>query len=432
MLRSESSRFSDARPPAGGPLDLRRLFLLRNTAIVTELVAIVVAVRLLDLALPMAPLLAIVAFHAIVNVVTAFRLRHGRHVGPTEFALQLAIDTLVFAALLYFAGGYTNPFVSLFLLPLVIAASILPTRYMWAMAALTIGCYTVLMFFYVPLPPMGAGHHGGSAFDLHVLGMWFSFLLSAALVVLFVVRMSASLRERDRALARMREKALRDEHLVELGTLAAGAAHELGTPLATMAVLTNELCREHGGDPQIREQAEILRQQVDRCKAILSNLSASAGQARAEGGAREPLDRYLEGVVTQWRQLRSGARAECRIEGEGPPPPIVADKTLTQAIVNLLNNAADAAGGEAVELRGGWDGERLVIEVLDRGPGAPEPILRNPGAPFVTTKPHGHGLGLYLARSVVERYGGTLTLAPREGGGTRAHIELPRHLLEVE
>ncbi len=405
-------------------LSLKRLFVLRSTAIVIELIAIALAMGVLGMALPLLPLLAAVALHIVINFLTWLRLQRKPIVSAPEFSFQLALDTLVLALLLYYAGGYTNPFVSLFLLPLVITAAILPQRYTWLMATLTIGCYTALMFYYVPLPHRQMAHQSGSDFDMHLLGMWFSFLLSAALILFFVVKIANSLRQRDLALAQIRERALRDEHLIELGTLATGAAHELGTPLATMAVLTNELCHDHGDDPQIREQAEILRQQVERCKAILSNISASTGQTRAEGGGRVAVDDYLQSVLTRWQQLRPEAAPQLHLDGPRPAPQLLADKTLTQAIINILNNAADASI-KHIEVEGHWTTAQLVLDIRDRGDGVAEEIERTTTTPFITTKQTGHGLGLYLAKSVVDRYNGLLEIDNRTAGGIQIRITLP-------
>ena len=405
-------------------LNLKRLFVLRNAAIFFELLLIALASRLLAMQLPLVPMVIIIAFHGLINGVTWLRLRRQRAISSTEFGLQLALDTLVLTGLLYYAGGYTNPFVSLFLLPLVIAASILPPRHTWFMAALTAGCYTLLMFYYIPLPHMHMGGSGESDFDLHVLGMWFSFLWSAGLIVFFVARMANSLRERDRALAEIREKALRDEHLVELGTLATGAAHELGTPLATLAVLTGELGHEHDDDPELRALARTMRQQVDRCKEILSNISARTGQRRAEGGGSVAIDHYLRQVVEQWRELRPQARLQLTLEGPAPAPAILADKTLTQAIINILNNAADASIDQ-IEIEGHWDQGSLTLDIRDRGEGMADLVKRAVGTPFLTTKAEGHGLGLYLAKSVIDRYAGALVFSDRPGGGCQARVTLP-------
>jgi two-component system sensor histidine kinase RegB len=381
--------------------------------------------------LPVKSVFMVVGLHAVINTVTWVRLKSVPHISVPEFALQLTLDTLVLALLLYFAGGYTNPFVSLLLLPLVVAASILPQLYAWIMAALTIACYTILMFYYLPLPDSNLhALHQRSEFGLHVLGMWFSFLLSASLIIFFVVRMANSLRARDHALAEAREQFLYDEHLVKLGTLATGAAHELGTPLATMAVLANELKHDYANDPAVLEKVEIFRSQIDRCKAIISDISASTGQARGEGGRKIAIDDYLHETVQLWQNIRPQARLTLTIQGPTPAPQILTDKTLTQAIINILNNAADASN-EQVAIEARWDTERLILDVCDRGPGLDEAVMAAVGTAFFTTKIDGHGLGLYLAQAVLNRYNGSLELNNQPAGGVRVRLQLPLTALEI-
>ena len=411
--------------------NLRAFFVLRSIAIGFELLAVTVAIQWLHMELPVDLISMVIILHVILNVVTWVRLKKVQYVSAPEYALQLSLDTLVLALLLYLAGGYTNPFVSLFLLPLVVTASILPQIYTWLMAALTIVSYTMLMFYYRPFPqPHMHGMAHSNEFSLHVLGMWFSFLLSAGLIVLFVVRMANSLRERDHALADAREKALHDEHLVALGTLATGAAHELGTPLSTMAVLANDLKYDHADDPDVLKKAEIFRTQIESCKAIISEISASAGSARGEGGGSVAIDDYLTETVNQWQIIRPQAKARLDIQGLTPAPHILTDKTLTQAIINIFNNAADASI-EEIEIEAHWDHEQLTLMVRDHGPGLDDAVLEKAGTAFFTTKTDGHGLGIYLAKSVLDRYKGSLELTNLEQGGAQVRMVLPLIALEI-
>lgn len=412
-------------------LNLKALFVLRSIAISCELLAVALATQWLHMDLPLVPMLVVIGVHAVINVAVWLRLKVITQISAPEFALNLALDTIVLALLLFFAGGYTNPFVSLFLLPLVVTASILSQVYTWLMAALTVGCYTILMFYYTPLPqPHIHSTNQSSEFDLHVLGMWFSFLLSASLVVFFVVRLANSLRERDLALAKAREKALHNEHLVALGTLATGAAHELGTPLSTMAVLANELKHDHADDAEVLEKAEIFRDQIDRCKAIISDISASTGQARGEGGSSVAIDDYLHEVIEQWQIIRPQAKLIQKLDGVKPAPFILTDKTLTQAIINILNNAADASI-DHVEVEAHWDEDELVLDVRDRGKGLDETVQKAAGTPFFTTKPDGHGLGLYLAQGVLNRYNGSLELSNLPDVGAQIRLRLPLTVIKV-
>jgi two-component system sensor histidine kinase RegB len=253
--------------------------------------------------------------------------------------------------------------------------------------------------------------------------MWFSFVLSVALIVFFIMRMSDALREREKRLADMREKAARDELVVALGALAAGAAHELGTPLSTMAVVSGELAHTHAGDREAAAKLQILREQIRRCRHILSQISASAGQARAEEGRGLAVDAYIREVLAQWRSIRPETSVSVEVQA-GEAPVLMADVTLTQAIINILNNAADASP-EHIDLSCRWQDGHIEIEVNDDGQGLPPDLQQRIGSPFISTKSGGRGLGLFLSRAVVERLGGSLTLADRQPHGVCARLTLP-------
>ena len=268
--------------------NLRRILVLRGFVIGGLVLAGLAAIQLLELPLPLPPLLSVIGLLTLVNLLTWWRLRQPWPVADGEFFAQLLVDVLAITVLLYYAGGSTNPLVSYYLVPLVIAAITLPAAYTWSMAALTAACYTLLMFNYYPLMPRDGNF--STAIYMHLTGMWLTFVLSAFLIAFFVVRMANAVKARDQALAGAREETLRNERIVALGTLAAGAAHELGTPLATMAVVTTELQQEYAGEPALVEDLRLLRQQVDNCKHILSDMLAAAGQGRAEDAAAQPLD----------------------------------------------------------------------------------------------------------------------------------------------
>jgi two-component system sensor histidine kinase RegB len=377
--------------------------------------------RIAGVELPLASLGLVIAAATALNAWTGARLRSRRPVRDRELFLQLLGDVAALTGVLYFSGGWANSFVTLFLLPLMIAATLLPARHAWAMAAATFGCYTLLGFYYVPLPHI---HHGDSEFGLHVIGMWVSFALSAGVIAYFVVRMAESLRSRDRELATARESALRDSQVLAMGTLAAGAAHQLGTPLATMAVVVHELERSHGADPALGEDLRLLRAQLDHCKRIISDIAASAGAQRAEGGTREPLDQYLARAIEGWRALRPGVDVRCEWNGTQPAPRIVNERTLGHTLVCLLDNAADASP-EGIEMVGSWTPDSLSLEIRDRGKGVAPAVASTAGRSAISTKPDGHGVGLLIATAAIERCGGRVTLANRAGGGACTRLELP-------
>lgn len=407
--------------------NLRRLVALRYIVIAGQALALFVANGISGWAVQVAPVSFILVVFTLLNLLTHVRLRCAPAVTNLELFTQLLADVAALTAVLYFTGGSANPFVSLYLLPLVVAATLLPPAYTWSMAGLTVACYTVLMFFYsVPVAP----HHAApdKMFGMHILGMWFTFVLSAGLIAHFAVKMAHSLRERDRLLAAAREESLRNERIVALGTLAAGAAHELGTPLNTMALVVEELANCCHDNAAAAGGVSELNLQIANCKSIITELLASAGSARSEAGSARPVAAFLEDITAKWRLLRPSVALESHWIGDLARARIVAEATLSQAVINLLNNAADASPDEhAIELFARREIETVVIEICDRGPGLTSEAMRYAGQPFFTTKPskQGLGLGLFLANATIERFGGTVRLCNRDGGGACTRVVLP-------
>jgi two-component system sensor histidine kinase RegB len=401
---------------------LQRLLLLRSALLVTQSLAVIIAQSYLRIDLPWRPLLAVLVASGIVSAAVWLSLRRGKPVGAGQFFLHLLTDVAGLTALLYLSGGSANPFVSLYLVPLVIAAIALPAAFAWGMAALTVGCYGLLFYFHVPVPSLNVAHD----FGLHLFGMWVNFLVSAVIIAWLVGRMAQAIRSRDAQIARQREQALRNERIVALGTLAAGAAHELGTPLSTMAVMLGDMAHDHARHPGLGRDIATLRTQVDVCKHTITRMVAAAGQARAEGGGAQPIDEFLRDTVERWRLIRPTVNMSEHLAGALPAPSIVTEQTLRQAIISLLNNAADASPHH-VELDCSWNRERLSVEIRDRGPGLSSEAAAHAGHRFFSTKPigEGNGIGLILARATLERLGGRIDLKPRDGGGACTLLELP-------
>jgi two-component system sensor histidine kinase RegB len=400
---------------------LHKLLWVRLAMIAAEAAAVLVARFYLEIVLPWLWMLALLAVFALGSIAWA-RMQRGVKISERLFFLHLSCDVAVLAALLYASGGSANPFVSLFLVPLVVVATVLPARYAWAMAALTAACYALLFF---TKQPAWSAHHG-AAFDLHLMGMWVNFLVCAILICWLVVRMAAAIRSRDEALAKQREDALRNERIVALGTLAAGAAHELGTPLSTMAVLLADLAEDCADQPALSADIATLRNQVAECKHTITRMVAAAGEARAEGGGAQPVDEFVRETLDRWRLLRPAATVHERLSGASPAPEIVTEHTLQQAIISLLNNAADASPRE-VELDCQWDRMHLRMEIRDRGGQLAPEVISQAGRRFFSTKPVGesNGIGLVLAHATLQRLGGRIELSARDGGGARTLLELP-------
>ncbi len=406
--------------------NLRRLFWLRG-AMVAFLASVALLLHFLHIPLPLLPVGIALGGMLLLNGITWLRLRHAGHAGEGEILLQLLADLAALTVLFYFTGGYSNPFAWMYLLPVAVAAVALRARHVWLLALLAMACYSLLVFFHVPLSHLHVHTLAGAGLDIHLVGMWLGFLVSAGLVAVFVTRIGQNLREYDRLVAEAREKALESERMLALGTLAAAAAHELGTPLATIAVTAGELAEELHDRPQPAASLALIRAQVARCKEILTSITAAAGQERAVHG--QPLDVFLDHTIARWRDLRPDTSVACTLSGSIPAPTIVGDRTLGQALANLLDNAADAAATR-LEIRGQWDAGELHLDIVDDGPGLAPEVAARVGAPFFTTKQeHGMGLGLYLARTILGRLGGSVSLENHAAGGAITRVRLPLHAL---
>lgn len=400
-------------------LNQRRAVILRWWLLAAVALAVSSAPTLLELALPQLPMFGVVALMAAFNGVLEWRARSAESVGASELFGELCVDLVALAILLYLSGGAANPLISFLLVPVAVAALSLPAALTATIAFFAVALYTFLMWHFLPLAVADAER----AARLHLAGMWLTFVVSTAMIAWFVARMTASIRERDRRLAAAREQALRDERVVALGALAAGAAHELGTPLATIAVLVGELEREPGIDAAAREDLALVREQVAQCKRIISDMAARAGTLRPEQIRVEEAGVWLEGVRARWHAMRP--HASSRLTMEGPPGPMIAaEATLEQAVVNLLNNAADAGDAE-IGMTLIRAPARLKIVIQDGGPGFPADVLRQAGRMALPARGAGAGIGLLLAFSSVERLGGRIVLDNPPQGGGRATIELP-------
>ncbi len=405
--------------------DLRRLLLLRALVVLGPSAMLVWLRFGLTPPQPL-PLLAVALFLGWGMLAFAAVHPFARRMKPVtagELFVYLHLDILALALLLFFSGGASNPFVSLLLLPLVIAALLLPVGQVWVMTAVTVALYTLLMFHYRPLPGMLTCYSPG--FQAHLWGMWLVFTISALLIAGFVARLAAALRIRDRQVAQLREQALRDEQILSLGLFAAGAAHELGTPLSTIAVLAREMEYRLDGDAELRADLGTLRQQVNACKAILGDLLRNANLA-ADRETTQPLDTLLEQIRHRWQLLRPGIPLQMRCTGPWPPPTVVAPQAISQTLINLLNNAADASP-QRVDLEGRWEAGRVVIEIRDQGAGLTPEVAHYAGKAFFSTKEDGLGIGLLLANAALERLGGRVSLWRDPRGETCTRIDLPAY-----
>ena len=351
-----------------------------------------------------------------------WRSRRDWPVTDGEFLLQLLLDVIVWSALMFLSGGATNPFVSYYIVPIVVAAAVLPWRLSWLVIFTSLLAYSLLLYAYHPLPlfaPTGAVHAG----RLHVLVMWFSFLFSAGLLSFFVVRMSSIVRDRGQREAALREDRLRDDQIMAVASLAAGTAHELGTPLSTMTVTVDELLQDERLQPDQRADCELLAQQLQQCRDTLRGLSRTAEISSSTPPESENAWQFTERVVKRWAVRRPGVRYELRRPQSGRVPSILWDTTLSQALENLLNNAADT-GTITVRVSLSWDPVHCCISIRDRGPGLSPAAGSNPGKAILLSSSQGMGVGLMLSHASVERFGGRIELRPLDDGA-EARLILP-------
>ncbi len=399
--------------------NLWRLVLLRLLVLLAQS-ASVGAAFLLDLfELPWVALCTVLGISLSLCCLTVLRLRGPWPVTELEYAVQLACDLVIHSVLLYYSGGSTNPFVSYYLVPLAIAAATLPWLYSVVLSGLALGGYALLLNWYDPIEvPLEYRS------TLLVYGMLLSFALGAALITFFVARMAAELRRQERNQAQRREAGMRDQRLLAVATQAAGAAHELGTPLATMSVLIKELRREHP-DPLLQEDLAVLQEQVRLCKDTLQQLVRAAEADRRQDVEEMSVIAWLEAALNRWHLMRPEANYRYQMLGQGSAPRLAPSPDLTQALLNLLNNAADACA-ENLDIRLDWDAAELCISIRDHGAGVPLAIAEQLGKPFFTTKGKGFGLGLFLSQASVTRAGGSVKLYNHEDGGTLTELRLPR------
>ncbi len=336
--------------------------------------------------------------------------------------MHLGCDLLIHSALLYYSGGSTNPFVSYYLVPLTIAAATLPWLYSIVLSGFALAGYTAMLIWYDPLLLEPAERA-----TLQVYGMWLSFALAAALITFFVARMAEQLRQQAQLQAQRREESLRDQQLLAVATQAAGAAHELGTPLATMSVLLKELRQEYK-EPQLNEDLGLLQSQVQLCKESLQQLVRAAEADRRQAVQEQTAKEWVDSVLQRWHLMRPEATYRFQCLGKGSAPRLMPAADLSQSLLNLLNNATDASPDD-LDIRLDWDAQWIKLTIRDHGAGVPLAIAEQIGRPFITTKGKGFGLGLFLSQASVTRAGGTVKLYNHEEGGTLTELRLPHGML---
>jgi len=421
---------------ASGPADaiarqnMLQLIHLRWIAVLGQVITILAVHFSLGFKLPLATMMLVLVGLVGLNLFSLLRLKRPTPLGRYDLFLALALDTLALTAQLYFSGGATNPFTTLYLLHVILGAVLLEAWATWAIVALTSFCFVMLVAFNRPIVAMGLSDQ--AFFDLFLMGMLVGIVLDAVLLVTFVDRINANLRRHDARLAELRQRAAEETHIVRMGLLASGAAHELGTPLATLDVILSDWRRMpiFASQPDLAQELEDMRGEVQRCKTIVTGVLQSAGEARGGEVRASTLRAFMDEVVSDWRATRNGVALAYETDLIAPTP-IVAESTLKQVIHNVLDNALEASPGGA-RLWVGVRDERLLIEVEDDGPGFTAETLENFGKPYNSTKGRaGGGLGLFLVVNVLRKLGGRASAENLAEGGARVVLDLPLSSLEI-
>lgn len=398
---------------------------IRTLVLFVQSGALAFALFALHLNLDVWLLVSVLAALLVLNLMTFARLHSPLPVTDWELFSQLCADVVLYGCLLYQSGGATNPFIFTLLVPLLITAATLPKRFTLLMALMVVALYSILLRHFQPLIQPGSSHQHQllSLFDLHITGMWVNFLFTVLLVTWFINRMQFSLEAQTQALQQERERHIQDQQLLSLATMAAGTAHELGTPLATMQVTLKEMTLDHPDDAQLQEDIALLQEQVQLCSQRLRQLSLKVRDEQDKG---QPiaLNALLKSVIEEWTLMRPDVSytLETCVGNDAR----VKDSTaLRQALLNLFNNAADACP-EHIEVQLACPTpSQAQLRIRDHGAGLPLEQADQLGKPFVTTKGRGLGIGLFLTTSTLARHQGEVRLYNHPDGGTLTEVCLP-------
>ena len=432
LLEDKLSGGGDATEIMAGRNNLLQLIQLRWLAVGGQLATILGVPFVFGAQLPLVEMLALVAALSLFNFVCWLRCRTAvGEVTNGELFTGLLVDVAVLSALLYFSGGIANPFIFLYLLQVAVGAVLLKPRYIWTMVVLTTVCFLVLTFWYRPLilPDLVS-----PTLSLHyIAGLMVCFALNAALLVIFIHRIGRNLRQRDARLADLRQRAVEEEHIVRMGLLASGAAHELGTPLATLSVILGDWLHSPplASDPVLADEIKMMQLQLHRCKTIVSGILISAGEARGEASIETTMHLFLDQMVEEWCSARPTQVLDYGRRGVLNSP-VISDAAFKQMVRNVLDNGIDAAPTMPLQLQVECTDNWLRLIIRDAGPGFSPEMLANFAKPYFSTKGRrGSGLGLFLAVNVARTLGGGIEAANMPEGGAEVVINLPLAALTV-
>ena len=418
-----------------GRVTLRTLILIRWIAVIGQLATVATVQLVMGFPLPLGPVLAAIGASVLLNLV-AMAQRGGRlRLADRDAALYLGYDMLQLTLLLYLTGGLANPFAILLLAPMTVAAAILSRYSVVLLTGLNLVCLTVLALWHFPLPwpepvPLVA--------PLYAFGIWLSLSVSASFISGYVFRVAEEARRFANALSASQVALAREQRLSSLGALAAAAAHELGSPLGTIAVVAKELLHDLPPGSPYTEDVALLQSQVMRCREILAEL---ARKPEADGGdpfERLPLTALVEAAGAPHRLGHIQfviERNSAAGDAAGVEEPIVRrSPEIIHGLGNFIQNAHQFAV-ERVTVTASWDAKSVTVVVMDDGPGYPAHLLSRIGEPYLSarTERSGHmGLGIFIAQTLLEKTGGRVAFSNNRSGGARVVVRWERGVLEPE
>lgn len=417
-------------PEAAPQIALPWIIRLRYGMMLGQIVTAIVVHFLLKIDLPLLWIAFGPALVGCSNLLLSARLSDPepprRVTTSTLVASVFILDTFCLTALLMLTGGASNPFSLLYLVHITLSAIILTKRQTWLLGGLSVLCFGLLFVTYRPIAALEMHHHE-QGFNLHLIGMWVAFTVATFLIAAFSGKISELLREREDSLLRMQEELAKKDRLASLATLAAGAAHELSTPLGTIALVAKEMERYANRmvhDTVLAEDSLLIRTEVDRCHEILWRMSVSGAEPAGQASERVEVRELVQGLFDEIPQ-----RSRLQVKLADPLPAlIIPRRSIEQALIALVRNAFEASDSDSeVGLLIASSANFVQFTVTDRGKGMSPEALRRIGEPFFTTKQAGKGMGLgtFLVRTVSEQLGGCLKFESSLNEGTTAILELP-------
>lgn len=391
--------------------NLLQLLWLRLIAISGQVATILFVYYFLHITLPLVAMFLVLMFLVVVNCVSFYRYKFQKNISDKSLFIELLFDVGTLTLQLYFSGGISNPFISLFLLQVIIGAILLRKIYAWLIAMITILCYVWLSFNYQELH---AFHHhkNGDLFNLHLHGMLISYIFAAILLLIFVTKIIKNLREGDEKINLLKRQSLEKEQVMRMGLLATGAAHELGTPLSTISVILGDW-KKMNLKKDLSEDVKVIETQLARCKKILSEILSSSGKERLEQATIATVKEVFDDLIKEWTKSRKPENLIYNFEGKSDKK-ILLDDVLTQAFFNIFDNAMEESP-TFILVNVLIADDSVIVSVKDKGKGFDKEILKQIGKPNLTTK-NSSGLGLFLALNTLYRVGGKLEIKNLTGG----------------